>query len=112
MCDMDMLKCVPEAGDRPVRENANPANPGTAGDRPGRGNADPEVSGTGRATTGYRDTAGDRPVRENANVKVLSETPMQTTQSMVTPCSDWAKIVCFSWRPRPFLGWRPRRIMG
>ena len=80
-CDMDVLNCVPEAGDRPVRENADPAKPGAAGDRPVRGNADPDVSKTGRATAGNRDTAGDRPVRENADVKVLSETPMQTTQS-------------------------------
>ena len=40
-CDMHMLMCVPEAGDRPVRENANPANPGAAGDRPVCENADP-----------------------------------------------------------------------
>ena len=29
--------------------------------------------------------AGDRPLRENADVKVFSEMPMQTTQSMETP---------------------------
>ena len=50
---MNLLKCVPEAGDRPVSKNADPANPGAAGavgDRPVRGNADPELSGTVRKT--------------------------------------------------------------